>query len=111
MRLDSVVHPLPYNERFYIGCAIDSFLLVAIRICVDRIHDILSKISLVFYRMLYIAGPAFLITLSLACSEGLVAYAYFYSKGCDPIASKLIKKRDQVGRKKDHVLMEFVTIY
>lgn len=48
MRLDSVVHPLPYNERFYIGCAIDSFLLVAIRICVDRIHDILSKISLVF---------------------------------------------------------------
>ncbi|XP_071164736.1 sodium-dependent multivitamin transporter-like [Mytilus edulis] len=47
-------------------------------------------------KMLYIAGPAFLITLSLACSEGLVAFAYFTTKGCDPIASKAIRKPDQV---------------
>lgn len=51
-----------------------------------------------FCRMLFVSGPAFLFTLSLACAEGLVAYAYFTTQGCDPIASGDIKKADQVNR-------------
>ncbi|CAG2227538.1 SLC5A6 [Mytilus edulis] len=47
-------------------------------------------------KMLFVSGPAFLFTLSLACAEGLVAYAYFTTQGCDPIASGDIKKADQI---------------
>ena len=47
-------------------------------------------------RVLFLTGPAFFVTLSLATLEGLVAYAYFTTTGCDPLASKKIKNPNQV---------------
>ncbi|XP_021348272.1 sodium-dependent multivitamin transporter-like isoform X1 [Mizuhopecten yessoensis] len=43
-----------------------------------------------------LSGPAFLLTMSLACGEGLVAYAYFTSKGCDPLESKQVPNPNQL---------------
>ncbi|XP_060080393.1 sodium-dependent multivitamin transporter-like, partial [Ylistrum balloti] len=42
------------------------------------------------------AGPAFFLTFSIATFEGLVAVAYFYSIGCDPLASGQIKNPNQI---------------
>ncbi|XP_069104335.1 sodium-dependent multivitamin transporter-like isoform X2 [Argopecten irradians] len=47
-------------------------------------------------KVLLFAGPAFLFTMSLAAFEGMIAYAYFYAKGCDPLASKQISNPNQV---------------
>ncbi|XP_061171925.1 sodium-coupled monocarboxylate transporter 1-like [Saccostrea echinata] len=47
-------------------------------------------------RVLYLAGPAFFITLTLATLEGAVAYAFFSSLGCDPLKSKKISNPNQV---------------
>ncbi|XP_062598235.1 sodium-coupled monocarboxylate transporter 1-like [Saccostrea cucullata] len=47
-------------------------------------------------RVLFLAGPAFFITLTLATLEGAVAYAYFSSLGCDPLKSKRISNPNQV---------------
>ncbi|XP_069129713.1 sodium-dependent multivitamin transporter-like [Argopecten irradians] len=43
-----------------------------------------------------LSGPAFLVTMSLACGEGLVAYAYFTAKGCDPLVSKTAPNPNQL---------------
>ncbi|KAH3770822.1 hypothetical protein DPMN_172118 [Dreissena polymorpha] len=40
--------------------------------------------------------PAFVIVQILIMCEGLVAYAYFSQKGCDPIASKQISNPNQI---------------
>ncbi|XP_021372070.1 sodium-dependent multivitamin transporter-like isoform X2 [Mizuhopecten yessoensis] len=47
-------------------------------------------------KVLLFAGPAFTFTMSLAAFEGIIAYAYFHSKGCDPLASKQITNSNQV---------------
>uniref|UniRef100_K1RV70 Sodium-dependent multivitamin transporter n=1 Tax=Magallana gigas TaxID=29159 RepID=K1RV70_MAGGI len=46
-------------------------------------------------RVLYLAGPAFFITLTLATLEGAVAYGYFTTLGCDPLKSKQISNPNQ----------------
>lgn len=46
--------------------------------------------------MLYLAGPALFITLTLATLEGAVAYGYFTSLGCDPLKAKQISNPNQV---------------
>ncbi|XP_069128957.1 sodium-coupled monocarboxylate transporter 2-like [Argopecten irradians] len=43
-----------------------------------------------------ITGPLYLVSVSLACGEGLVAYAYFTAKGCDPFVSKLVTNPNQL---------------
>nr|XP_022343638.1 sodium-coupled monocarboxylate transporter 1-like isoform X1 [Crassostrea virginica] len=47
-------------------------------------------------RVLYLAGPAFFVTLTLATLEGAVAYGFFSSLGCDPLKSKQISNPNQV---------------
>ena len=47
-------------------------------------------------KVLYLTGPAFLITMSLASLEGIVAYAYYSTIGCDPLTSKQIKNPNQI---------------
>eukprot|EP00105_Crassostrea_gigas_P033865 XP_019918013.1 PREDICTED: sodium-coupled monocarboxylate transporter 1-like [Crassostrea gigas] len=47
-------------------------------------------------RVLYLAGPAFFITLTLATLEGAVAYGYFTTLGCDPLKSKQISNPNQI---------------
>ncbi|KAJ8310430.1 hypothetical protein KUTeg_012295, partial [Tegillarca granosa] len=48
-------------------------------------------------KVLLLAGPAFFVTLSLATLEGLVAFAYFYTIRCDPLASKEIRNPNQIS--------------
>ncbi|XP_053401256.1 sodium-dependent multivitamin transporter-like isoform X2 [Mercenaria mercenaria] len=47
-------------------------------------------------KVLIITAPAFLITLCLACVEGIVAYAYFDVTKCDPLDSGEIRDPNQV---------------
>ncbi|XP_069104339.1 sodium-coupled monocarboxylate transporter 1-like [Argopecten irradians] len=47
-------------------------------------------------KVLLFAGPGFLFTMSLAAFEGLVVFAYFYSKGCDPLESEQISNANQI---------------
>ena len=46
--------------------------------------------------MIQWAAPAFVLTLSIALYEGIVAYAYHQHKGCDPMASGQIDDMNQV---------------
>lgn len=55
-----------------------------------------SSYIIFHHRVLYLAGPAFFVTLTLATLEGAVAYAYFTSLGCDPLKSKKISNPNQV---------------
>ncbi|XP_021348233.1 sodium-coupled monocarboxylate transporter 1-like [Mizuhopecten yessoensis] len=43
-----------------------------------------------------VSGPGFLLSVSLACGVGLVAYAYFTAKGCDPLQSKQLSNPNQL---------------
>ncbi|XP_061171867.1 sodium-coupled monocarboxylate transporter 1-like [Saccostrea echinata] len=47
-------------------------------------------------KIFLITGPLFCITLSLPLFEGLVAYAYYYKKRCDPLTSGRIKNPNQI---------------
>ncbi|KAJ8310435.1 hypothetical protein KUTeg_012300 [Tegillarca granosa] len=47
-------------------------------------------------RVMWITTPAFLVTLFLAAVEGVVAYSYYHTVGCDPLASKQIRDPNQV---------------
>lgn len=45
---------------------------------------------------MWITTPAFLVTLFLAAIEGIVAYSYYHTVGCDPLVSKQIRDPNQV---------------
>ncbi|KAL3847684.1 hypothetical protein ACJMK2_018581 [Sinanodonta woodiana] len=47
-------------------------------------------------RVMLFTAPALFVTLTLAGIEGIIAYAYFDSIGCDPLASKQIKDPNQI---------------
>jgi len=41
-------------------------------------------------------APGFFLSLTLAGIEGIIAYAYYDTLGCDPLASKQITNPNQV---------------
>ncbi|XP_060082496.1 sodium-coupled monocarboxylate transporter 1-like [Ylistrum balloti] len=47
-------------------------------------------------KMLLITTPSFSITLTCAAIEGIVVYAYYHSKGCDPLRSKQLTNPNQL---------------
>ncbi|XP_060588532.1 sodium-dependent multivitamin transporter-like, partial [Ruditapes philippinarum] len=47
-------------------------------------------------KVLMLVAPGFFITLTLAGIEGIVAYAYYDTLGCDPLKSKQIKNPNQI---------------
>ncbi|XP_076096449.1 sodium-coupled monocarboxylate transporter 1-like isoform X1 [Mytilus galloprovincialis] len=47
-------------------------------------------------RVMLIVSPVFLITVSMACFEGIVAYSYYNTLGCDPLKSKQITNPNQI---------------
>ncbi|RUS91210.1 hypothetical protein EGW08_001016 [Elysia chlorotica] len=47
-------------------------------------------------KMLMITSPFFLVTMSIATYEGVVSYAYYQTKGCDPLASGQISNPNQI---------------
>ena len=53
-------------------------------------------IAISICRVLLFNAPAFFISISLAGIEGIIAYAYYHSVGCDPLASKQISNPNQV---------------
>ncbi|XP_046571797.1 sodium-dependent multivitamin transporter-like isoform X2 [Haliotis rubra] len=46
--------------------------------------------------VMYLVGPGFLITYTLAVMEGVVAYSYYDYHQCDPLVSKQISNPNQV---------------
>ncbi|KAK7477609.1 hypothetical protein BaRGS_00031157 [Batillaria attramentaria] len=46
--------------------------------------------------VLIIMAPCYLVSLSLACYEGIIAYAYYETKGCDPLASNKLSDPNQM---------------
>ena len=60
--------------------------------------------------MLFTA-PAFFISLTLASIEGVIAYAYYDSIGCDPLASGQIKNPNQVVKLVLYIAINMINIY
>ena len=50
-----------------------------------------------------LVAPAFLITMTMATYEGIVAYTYYETRGCDPIKNKEITNSNQVSESKVYV--------
>ncbi|XP_052104371.1 sodium-coupled monocarboxylate transporter 1-like [Mytilus californianus] len=47
-------------------------------------------------KVMMFVSPAFLITIAMASFEGIVAYSYYHTLGCDPIKSKQITNPNQI---------------
>ncbi|XP_067679757.1 sodium-coupled monocarboxylate transporter 1-like [Haliotis asinina] len=47
-------------------------------------------------RALLLTIPGFTIVISMALAEGIVAFGYFFHKGCDPVASKQVGSPNQI---------------
>ncbi|XP_071165366.1 sodium-coupled monocarboxylate transporter 1-like [Mytilus edulis] len=47
-------------------------------------------------KVMIFVSPAFLITIAMACFEGIVAYSYYHTLGCDPLKSKQITNPNQI---------------
>ncbi|KAK3095575.1 hypothetical protein FSP39_016251 [Pinctada imbricata] len=64
---------------------------------VSNVFEINKKSGrLDIFEVLIVSGPAFFLTLSLALLEGLVAFAYFSTTRCDPLASDQITNPNQI---------------
>ncbi|RUS90060.1 hypothetical protein EGW08_002173 [Elysia chlorotica] len=46
--------------------------------------------------MLYLLGPTYMLAVMLFLYEGIVAFSFYQSKGCDPLASKQITSSSQL---------------
>ncbi|CAC5405547.1 SLC5A6 [Mytilus coruscus] len=47
-------------------------------------------------KVMLFVSPAFLITMAMAFFEGIVAYSYYHTLGCDPLKSKQITNPNQI---------------
>ncbi|XP_050403134.1 sodium-dependent multivitamin transporter [Patella vulgata] len=48
------------------------------------------------YKVIFLTAPLFFLTISVACYEGIVAYAYYQTVECDPLESDQITNPNQV---------------
>jgi len=78
----------------YVATSIRVFGLVFNQSTIQRISS--TKTLAEAKRVLGIVAPFFTITLSLAVYEGIVAYAYYETKGCDPFESKDLTNPNQI---------------
>ena len=98
-RLDLVdFDPNPYVRHTFltllVGTTIRSLEMSIRQSAVQRLNST-SSINAA-KKVVYIALPGFLIIELLLMIEGLVAFAYFSHKGCDPLASKKISNPNQL---------------
>ena len=98
-RLDLVdFNPNPYVRHTFltliVGTTIRSLDMSIRQPAVQRLNST-SSINEA-KKVVYIALPGFLIIELLLMIEGLVAFAYFSHKGCDPLASKKISNPNQI---------------
>ncbi len=63
----------------------------------DNNYAIYKRIcfSIIFSAML-LNGPFFVTFQTLACATGIVAFAFYAKKGCDPLRAKYISNANQV---------------
>ncbi|KAK3095438.1 hypothetical protein FSP39_014685 [Pinctada imbricata] len=77
---------------FYMG-----IVLFGPAIALEAVQRIASTSSLRdAQKVLLITAPAFLVTFTFAIIEGIVAFAYYYTFRCDPLASKQIRNPNQI---------------
>ncbi|KAK3095173.1 hypothetical protein FSP39_011031 [Pinctada imbricata] len=80
--------------NLFVGSIIRGFSFVFNQSSVQRISSTSSLKDA--KNVLLITAPAFLITMSFAIIEGIVAFAYYYTLRCDPLASKQIRNSNQI---------------
>ena len=51
------------------------------------------------FRSMFILAPAFLVMFLLTGFTGLVVFAYYHTKGCDPLRAGYISNSNQVRNK------------
>ncbi|XP_067670312.1 sodium-coupled monocarboxylate transporter 1-like [Haliotis asinina] len=78
----------------FLGSSIRMIGLTIGQAAIQRISS--TPTELQAKKVLFITGPAFFITLTLATLEGLVAFAYYYHRGCDPLKSNQITNPNQI---------------
>ena len=56
-----------------------------------------NSISVTFnYSSMYVNGPLFAFLSTLSLGAGMVAFAFFASKGCDPLEAGVLPNANQV---------------
>ncbi|KAK7090456.1 hypothetical protein V1264_010250 [Littorina saxatilis] len=80
--------------NLFVGTIIRGFGLAFNQSTIQRISSTKSEKEAKW--VLLIMAPCFFLSLSMACYEGIVAFAYYQTKGCDPLASKKITNPNQV---------------
>ncbi|KAK3589686.1 hypothetical protein CHS0354_015192 [Potamilus streckersoni] len=90
--LDPTVRHTFWN--LLLGNFIRGFGLIFNESSVQRISSIADQRDA--KKVLLFTAPAFFVSLTLAGIEGIIAYAYYDTLGCDPIASKQIHNPNQI---------------
>jgi len=80
--------------NLFVGSFIRGFGMVFNQSTIQRISSTKSLKQAKWVLML--VSPLFFITLSMAVYEGIVAYAYYENKGCDPFESKTLTNPNQI---------------
>ena len=98
-RLDLVnFDPNPYARHTFLTLLVGTMIrYLNISICQPAVQRINSTSSInEAKKVVYIALPGFFIIELLLMIEGLVAFAYFSHKRCDPLESKTISNPNQI---------------
>ncbi|KAL3847665.1 hypothetical protein ACJMK2_018565 [Sinanodonta woodiana] len=80
--------------NLFMGSFIQGFGLIFNQSSVQRISA--TRTERDAKRVMLFTAPALFVTLTIAGIEGIIAYAYFDSIGCDPLASKQINNPNQI---------------
>lgn len=80
--------------NLFVGSFIRGFGMVFNQSTIQRISSTKSLQQAKW--VLMVVSPAFFVTLSMAVYEGIVAYAYYQTKGCDPFESKILTNPNQI---------------
>ncbi|XP_056004499.1 sodium-dependent multivitamin transporter-like isoform X2 [Ostrea edulis] len=80
--------------NLFIGSVVRGLFLIFNQSSVQRISSTptLSDAK----KVMYYTAPGFLVTIFLAVIEGIIAYSYYHTIRCDPLASKTIKNSNQI---------------
>lgn len=80
--------------NLFVGSLVRGFGMLFNQSTVQRISS--TKSVSEARRMLLFTSPIFLITVTISTYEGIVAYSYFDTKGCDPFAGGIITNPNQI---------------
>ncbi|XP_076454438.1 sodium-coupled monocarboxylate transporter 1-like [Babylonia areolata] len=78
----------------FLGSLIRGFGLAFNQSTVQRVSSTKSQKEARW--VLLVMAPCFMLSMTMACYEGIVAFAYYQTVGCDPLASKKITNPNQI---------------